>query len=197
MSGIIYYICDLETNGLVYRNNFHEITELSILRADERVQLSRKIKINHPENSSIDALRITGKTIEDLKTGISTPQLINDVEIFLHEDDATPEHRCIVGHNIINFDRNFLFSTWEKYGKLFPANLWLDTMFMVKSINKKNGDKKAKSNLKDSLTKFGIYNNFKLHSAKGDSQATYFLWQKLMQETDHLEHLKRIPHEEK
>lgn len=191
---IIYYILDTETNGLQYKNNFHEITELSILRAHDRVQLSRQVKVNNPNNSSFDALRITGKTIDDLKKGISKQQLINDVEGFLSEDNSFPEARCLVGHNIINFDRNFLWQQWEMFNKTFPFSLYLDTLNMAKDHAKKLGLKKPKLNLNAACDLLGVKKSAGAHNAKSDTRNCYLLWEKLMQEVNHLDHIKRISH---
>jgi DNA polymerase III epsilon subunit-like protein len=194
MSGINFSILDLETTGLMSSNSFHEICELSIIRATDRVQLSRKVKVDNPMNASTDALKVIGKTIDDLKKGISKIQLINDVENFLSEDGLTYEHRCLVGHNIINFDRKFLWQQWESYNKTFPMYLYLDTMQMMRSINKKNGIKGG-ANLIAACDYFGIKKVAGgSHNAKSDSQNTFLLWEKLMQEVDYLDFIKRLPH---
>jgi DNA polymerase III alpha subunit (gram-positive type) len=189
-----FYCLDLETNGLVFTNNFHEICELSILRATDRVQLSRQVKIDRPENSSFDALRITNKTIEDLKKGISKQQLIQEVEMFLAEDGTTAEHRCLIGHNIINFDRKFLWQLWSYYNKSFPFSLYLDTMNMSKAYIKKMGMKGQKSNLGAACDLLGVEKRAGAHAAKVDTRNCYLLWQKLIEVVDYLEHIKRIPH---
>lgn len=194
MANIIYYCLDLETNGLMSKNNFHEITELSILRAHDRMQLSRQVKVDRPENSSFDALKITGKTIEDLKIGISKRQLVGEVEGFLAEDNLTPEHRCLVGHNIVNFDRKFLWQQWENFNKYFPFSLYLDTLHMSKTHAKKIGLVKPSLKLESACDLFGINKRAGKHNAKSDTQNCYLLWQKLMEVVDHLEHIKRIPH---
>src|ERR1700733_15295250 len=193
-NGIKYYLCDLETNGLMWKNNFHEITQISILRADDRMQLSRQVKVDFPNNSSFDALKITGKTIEDLKIGISKRQLIEEVEEFLSEDGLTPEHRCLVGHNIINFDRKFLWQQWEAFGKYFPFSLYLDTLQMSRTHAKKIGLKKPSLKLKAACDLFRAQKDAAVHNAKSDTRSCYFLWQKLMEVVDHLDHIKRMPH---
>lgn len=191
---IIYYIVDLETNGLAYRNNFHEITEFSLLRAHDKMQLSRKVKVSHPENSSFDALRITSKTIEDLKKGVSKQELIEEVEQFLSEDGLTPECRCLVGHNVINFDRKFLWQQWEYFNKTFPFSLYLDTLNMSKTYAKKVGLVKPSLKLEAACDLFGINKVSGTHTAKGDTRNCYFLWEKLMEAVDYLDHIKRMPH---
>src|SRR5271165_549294 len=194
MSGIIYYCLDIETNGLMFKGNFHEITELSILRTTDRMQLSRQVKVNKPENSSMDALKITGKTIDDLKKGISKQQLINDVEEFLTEDNLSPEHRCLVGHNVVNFDRKFLWQQWEVFNKIFPFSLYLDTLNMSKDHAKKLGLIKPSLKLEAACDLLGVKKQDGKHNAKSDTRNCYLLWQKLMEKVDHLEHIKRIPH---
>jgi DNA polymerase III epsilon subunit-like protein len=191
---LYFYCLDLETNGLMWKGNFHEICELSMLRASDRVQLSRQVKVERPQNSNFDALRITGKTLEDLKVGISKQQLIQNVESFLAEDSATAEHRCLVGHNIINFDRKFLWQLWENYNKIFPFSLYLDTMNMSKAYIKKMGMKGQKANLQAACEMLGVEKRAGAHAAKVDTRNCYLLWQKLIEVIDYLEHIKRMPH---
>jgi DNA polymerase III epsilon subunit-like protein len=194
MAGIIYYVCDLETNGLAWKNNFHEIFELSIIRASDRTQLSRFIKVNKPENSSFDALKITGKTLADLKNGISQKELVADVENFVAEDNLTPEHRCLIGHNIINFDRKFLWQLWSNHNKLFPFSLYLDTMQLMRKYAKQNQIIKPKINLHASCELLQIKKVAGQHDAVSDTRNTYLLWEKLIKHIDHLSCIKRIPH---
>jgi DNA polymerase III epsilon subunit-like protein len=192
MSGLIYYCLDLETTGL--KAAFHEITELSILRAEDRVQLSKQVRCLNPQNASFDALRITGKTIGDLSKGISSTELVEEVEFFLAEDNATPAHRCLVGHNIVSFDKKFLWHLWEMQGKRFPFDMYLDTLHMAKAYAKKQQLIKPSLKLGNACDLFGIKKAQGEHAAKADTRNTYLLWKKLMESMDHLEFIKQIPH---
>lgn len=190
---IAFYICDLETNGLQAKNNFHEIAELSIIRAEDRVQLTRQVRVENIRNSSIDAMRITNKTESDYKKGISKKQLIEDVEGFLKEDGLEPPYRCLVGHNIINFDKKFLWQTWENFGKRFPFDLYLDTMHLSKAFAKTAGINTS-FKLLSLCDSFGVKKVAGAHSAGADTRNCYLLWQKLMENVDYVEHIKRFPH---
>src|SRR5665213_1738249 len=125
---ISFYVLDLETTGLL--STTHEITELSLIRVADRVQLTRQVRVNHPENASYDALKITGKTMNDLKKGISPEQLIRDVDEFLARDGSAKTHRSIIGHNAINFDLKFIHRLYDNYNKTFQADMWVDTLHM-------------------------------------------------------------------
>jgi DNA polymerase III epsilon subunit-like protein len=191
---IQFYVLDLETNGLMCRNNFHEICEFSIIRAADRMELSRQVKVDHPENSSIDALKITGKTVDQLRNGINKNQLIQEVENFLNEDNNRPSHRCIVGHNVVNFDRKFLWQLWEKFNKSCPFNLYLDTMHMFRDYSKNVMRVKKAVNLNDACITMGIKKYGQSHNAKDDTRNTYLLWQELNKYIDFLKHIKNMPH---
>ena len=193
MAGIVYYCLDLESTGLMVGT--HEITELSIINATNKSQLTRMVRADHPENASLDALKITGKTKDDLKKGCSKQTLITDVEKFINEDGLTPSHRCLVGHNIISFDKRFLWQLWESQGKEFPFNMYLDTIHLMRAYTKRLQMVKQKVNLAASceLLKIATVND-KWHSAKADTQNCFFLWQKLMECVDYLEHIKTMPH---
>ena len=76
---IVFYILDLETNGIL---NQHEITEFSAIRSTDLMQLTRQVRVSRPDDSSLDALRITGKTKADLLNGISKSDLADVVDEF-------------------------------------------------------------------------------------------------------------------
>jgi DNA polymerase III alpha subunit (gram-positive type) len=191
---IQYYVADLESNGLMWKNNNHEICELSVIRVSDRTQLTRYVRVDKPQNSSFDALRIIGRTSEDLKKGISKIQLVNDVEQFLKEDMLEPNSRCLIGHNIINFDRKFLWQHWETCNKIFPFDLYLDTMHLMRAYAKLKQLIKPAINLTASCKLLGIKQAGQSHTGHFDTQHTFLLWRELIRVVDHLPHIKRIPH---
>ena len=125
---IQYYVIDTETTGT---GNQHEIVEISIIRCSDKVQMTRFIKADFPERASLDALAITGKTIEDLRNGIPKEEAVAQIEEFFNLDNSSPECRCIVAHNA-SFDQRFLHNLWDRCGKKFPANMFLDTMQLTR-----------------------------------------------------------------
>lgn len=196
MTGKIqYYIGDLESNGLRWKNNFHEVCELSIIRMADKVQISRFVKVDKVENSSFDALKIINRTLDDLRRGISKRQVVEDIERFVSEDGLTPEYRCFVGHNVISFDRKFLWQLWASQNKVFPFNLYLDTIHLTRNYAKKNQIIKPKVNLHAACEMLGVKKMAGIHTAVSDSRNTFLLLEKLMQNTDYLQHIKRIPHD--
>lgn len=191
---ISYFCLDLETNGI--NTKTHEVHEISIIRCSDKVQLTRFIKLDHPENSSLDAMAITKKTMNDYLYGDSKENVISEIEKFLNEDGSNPANRCIVGHNVISFDKRFIHSLWDKCGKKFPASLWLDTMKLSRLAAKKQGILKPRVNLEAACDMFGIKKTASFHNAKMDTRNTYYLWKKLTEELniDYIEHIKNIPH---
>ena len=109
-----YYVVDTETNGL--KPMWHEIIQISIIRANDGAQRTINIRAEHPERSSYDALKIIGKTTHDLKFGEDKEDAVNSLEEFLEEDQATAAHRVIVGHNV-SFDRRFMHALWDSCNK--------------------------------------------------------------------------------
>jgi DNA polymerase III epsilon subunit-like protein len=194
MSGIKYYILDLETNGL--RCNYHTVTEIGIIRASDKMQLWRQVRCEYPERSSADALRITNKTIDDLLNGQDKEQVVEECDKFFNEDGLTPAHRCIVGHNIFNFDRKFLHALWASCGKEFPAHMYLDTIPMIRDYAKKIGLVKPKVNLAAACEMVGIKKAAGAHNAKADSRNSYLLWKDLVdnKSMDYLPFIKTSPH---
>jgi DNA polymerase III epsilon subunit-like protein len=178
MSGINFYVIDTETTGL--KSAYHEVCEIGIIRCTDRVQLYRHIKCEYPERASFDALNITKKSIDDLSIGIDKYQAVADCEKFFSEDGLSSKHRCIVAHNA-PFDRKFLHALWKSCGKVFPADLWLDTISLTKEYAKKIGLIKPKVNLHAACDMVGIKKISSAHNAKSDSRNTYLLHKDLIE----------------
>lgn len=197
-----YYVIDSETTGL--STSIHEVVEISIIRCDDRVQLTEFIRAEHPESASWDALKITNKTLADLEKGASKEEVVDKVEKFLNEDGLTSAHRCMIAHNS-SFDRRFIHALWEKTDKAFPASLWLDSIAMVKEYLKKTDNStlnitktatgKVSTTLHASCDLVGIKKIAQIHASKADTRNTYLLWQKLMElGIDHLPLIKTFEH---
>lgn len=176
--GLIYYVLDTETTGLLEKN-VHEIFEYSIIRCSDKVQLTRQIRVDNPRNASADALMVTGKTIEDLKQGIGKKQAVREFNAFLEQDGGTPAHRCICAHHAM-FDRKFCHFLWKQQGVDFLADYWLDTIPWCKRLAAQMGQPKAKVKLEMAMDLFGLKKYAGSHSASGDSRNLFKLWSHLM-----------------
>lgn len=190
---IQYYVIDTETTGL--KSDYHEMTEVGIIRVTDRVQLWRQIKCVYPERANFDALAITKKTMADLERGWDKEKVVEECEKFFIEDGLTPAHRCVVAHNA-PFDRKFLHALWASCGKEFPAHLWLDTMSLTREWAKKNGILKPKVNLHASCDLLGVKKISEAHNAKVDSRNTFLLHRNLVEEkkVDYLPFIKTAIH---
>lgn len=193
MSELKYYIIDTETTGL--SAGYHEIIEISIIRAEDRNQISKNIKAEFPQRASAEALKITGKTQKDLYNGECKEIAIESIDKFLNQDNCSPEHRVFVAHNA-PFDRRFCHALWSSVGKLFPVNCWLDTKTLSKDILVKQGISKPKDlTLKGAMIQIGAKAYDGEHNAIIDSRNCYLLWKKAMQSNiNYLPHIKRTPH---
>lgn len=171
---IIYYIIDLETSGL--KPDFHEVNEISIIRCSDKNQLNKFIKSEYPERAAPKALEVTGRTMSDLLKGDSKEEVVASCNNFFEKDGADPESRCIVGHNIVGFDKKFIHALWKSVGSTFPANLWLDTMTFMTEYSKLKGLDKKRYSLTDAMVELGLKPKMSgLHTAKVDSQNNYYL----------------------
>lgn len=202
MTGLQYYIIDCETTGL--DSKLHEITEISIIRYKDRVQLTQNIICDYPERASYDALRVTKKTIEDLSYGVTKEEAITKIDKFLEEDNCTRAHRCFIGHNVIPFDKKFLHAIYEKVNKELQVNLWMDTLSMMRTYGKQqelakiaklNGNK-VKYDLQACCDILGIKKFSNAHSSKVDTRNNYLIYQNLVEEKkfDHLPFIKTFVH---
>lgn len=187
--GLTYYVIDTETTGLSAK--IHDVTQISIIRCSDLVQLSRYIKAERPENASREALIKTGRTYQDILKGDAKIDVIKRVEDFLNEDGLTPDHRCAVAHNS-NFDMRFLNATWESVGKKFPINNWLDTRPMAKKYAMKLGLEKPSMTL-ENILKFAEIKGFSnFHNAIDDTRNLYLFWKKSVDlGIDYLDCIKR------
>lgn len=189
--GISWFVCDTETSGL--QVGYSDLLEISLIRCSDRLQISRTIKALNPRNASIDALKITGKTMDDLKKGVHITEAIDDINKFFEQDGLTPAHRCVVGHNA-GFDRRFLHHAWKAYDRDFLADLWIDSIPMCKRLAAQMGQPKARLKLDMAMDLFGLKKVGGLHTAKGDSRNTYYLWKHLMDsKIEYLDLIKQIP----
>lgn len=172
--GLKFYVTDTETNGLSAA--VHEITELSIIRCDDGVQITEHIKILHPERTSPQALSATGRTRADLLRGKPKKEVVEVIDSFIQEDGLTPEHRCFIAHNE-SFDRRFLHELWRSCGKNFPAALWLDTKTISKQyIQNYLGIVKPKLKLGDCLASLNLEVRGQLHTSKDDTENCHRLY---------------------
>lgn len=202
MDGVNFYIVDVETTGL--DSTRQEVTEISIIRYSDKVQLTQLIKCDFPERANFDALEVTGKTLEDLKLGVSKEIAVNKVNQFLEEDGATNAHRCFVGHKVISFDKKFIHALYNKVNKELPVDLWLDTWEMIRFFADKTGlkDDAKKSGNKLSYTlhascdMVGIKKFSLAHSSKIDTRNNYLLFKDLTENKsiDYLPFIKTFPH---
>lgn len=200
-----YYVLDLETTGL--NSTFHEVCEISIIRATDKVQLTKMVRCERPHDASFDALQMLNKTISDLKMGTAKEQVVKEVNNFLALDGADASSRCIVGHNVIKFDKRFLHEMWASAGSAFPADLYLDTMELTKQFIKlhnpevpslhKTASGKTSTKLHSALYLTGTPPvTSQMHTAKSDTRNTFMLWKKMVDDhkMDYLPHIKTFPH---
>jgi DNA polymerase III alpha subunit (gram-positive type) len=187
-----YYVLDLETTGL--KAKYNEVSEISIIRCKDKMQLNENVICIHPERASYDALKITGKTLNDLKYGKSKQEVVEKCNRLFNLDNTDPSHRCIIGHNIWTFDKKFLHALWEEVGSFFPADLYLDTLSIMKEYKKKHNIKTA-VNLHASCDLLKIKKFSEAHSAKFDTRNNYLLYKELeAMGIDFLPFIKNDPH---
>lgn len=187
------YLIDTETTGL--NSQSHEITQISIIRYDDRTIIDRYIKPQFPWKASPEALVATGRTRADLYKGEDKKIVVAAIDKFLAEDGLTPEHRLMVAHQA-SFDQRFCHALWGSLNKKFFATLWLDTKPLAKQWAKDLGLIKPKLTLEASL-KFAdvkpVSNTW--HNSASDAKNLYAFFKKAIEEEiDYLQLIKRIPH---
>lgn len=185
-----YYIIDVETTGL--KVDWHEVTQVSIVRCSDRRQLNRYIRAEHPERCDDRALEATGRTKDDLRKGGPKLEAVEACERFLLEDGQTPEHRCMVAHNA-PFDKRFTSAMFKSVGKVLPVTCWLDTMRIMRYYaTRVLGLEKPSVKLHEALKICGISPRDGAHNAISDTQNLYILRDHLIKQGfDMLPYIKR------
>lgn len=189
---LLFYVADTETTSLTPKAG--EVSQITVLRHKDRVVLNKYIKIEHPEWVQEQALRATGRCWSDLEKGDPKEKVVEIVDNFFAQDGSDPEHRVIVGHNIIRFDSRFLQALWGKCNKEFPAYLFLDTLPWCKSTAAAKGIESKSFKLDTVLDLFQIQRvKGASHEASVDTKNNYLLFEKLKKEgVSYLPHMKRI-----
>ncbi len=171
-----YYVLDIETNGLC--RDYHEITELSIVRCKDLEQRVWLFKTHDPKKSNKDALFITKQNIWEIqKRKYYLDDLIAEINDFINEDGLYSNERIFIAHNA-TFDRNFVEHYWKKFKSEFPSDYWLDTVAMSKKyIKMKDFQGKTSASLENMLKIANIEENIDMkHTAEGDTRTTFMLW---------------------
>jgi DNA polymerase III alpha subunit (gram-positive type) len=180
MGNINYYILDTETTGT--KSGYHEVTQISICRCSDRMQLNKFIRPLYPERTDPRALEYTNRTMADLDKGDSKEDVVNVCNKFFNMDGGDPESRCIVGHNIWSFDKRFVHTLYDDVKMSFPANLWFDTLTFTRQYIKEKGLVKQGASLDKALRLFGGIPKTGAHDAKVDVQNNYALFELIRKE---------------
>lgn len=187
---IMLYCADCETTGLNYIK--HSPVEISIYRLNTDEQKTWFLKPINFEHISMEALKVNGIKLEDLKGQTAEgrekyqdpKKVIVEIENWLMEDMASAEDRVLIGQNV-GFDKEMLISLWEKCESpdTFPFSPkrefntdQLEIAFDY--ATDKLEDSKGYS-LKLLNKKYGIVNKA-AHTAEADVQATVELFRKQM-----------------
>lgn len=166
-------LIDLETTGL--DNKIHEIIELGFIVFDSdtceiKHKFNFKIKPEHIETASIEALKINGYDIEEWNNAIT----INQALIFLTK--ATQD--CTFMSHNVTFDWGFIDEAFKKQDIKNPYpyhKLDLLSMAFIKIPHSK-----VKSwSLKTIATYLGVELEPKIHRAINGAECAYQCYKKL------------------
>jgi len=178
----VIYVADVETTGLDSRLN--DVIELSLYRYGADVDAAQRtwlLKPTNPENIEVEALRINGHKLEDLKhetlTGrqlyLEPSKVLVEVENWVAEDGVTTANRVLCGQNIA-FDKDMLEQLWRKCNAkdTFPfGRRFVDTMQIEFFLDWCKGQMAEGYSLSNLTKKYGVKNE-KAHSATADVKAT-------------------------
>lgn len=184
------YVLDTETTGLDAIKN--DPIEISIYRLSDDTQKTWCLKPINFEEISVDALRVNGHLLEDLK-GLTkegrerylTPtKVLVEIENWLMEDGFRSEDRLMVGQNI-GFDKEMLIQLWKKCNSSgtfpFSKKYSLDTMGIEFFMDYCKDVKAEGYSLRNLVKKYGVTNS-KAHSAAADTKATMEVFRKQVED---------------
>lgn len=167
-------VFDFETTGTV--PGYHDPIQLAAIRLDrhtleEKAAFESKIKPIRPENADIEALKVTGRTFEDLedlaKTAPEPAAVIKDFEEAMFGKHTPPDEKAwyfmrivLAGQNV-RFDMNFLNEMLAENG--YPRDRYgyhaVDTMtlcFIAQGAMGFQTDERNRLNLDAQAKAFGI-----------------------------------------
>lgn len=180
------YVLDTETTGLDAIKN--DPIEISIYRLSDDTQKTWCLRPINFEEISVDALRVNGHVLEDLKgltkegreRYLAPAKVLVEIENWLMEDGFRSEDRLMVGQNI-GFDKDMLIQLWKKCDSSgtfpFSKKYSLDTMGIEFFMNYCKDVKAEGYSLRNLVKKYGITNS-KAHSAAADTKATMEVFRK-------------------
>lgn len=177
--------CDTETTGLDL--NKHSVIELSLYRLSNNEQRTWLIKPLYPETIDLDALRVNGHKLEDLKYETkygresykNSKDVIIEIENWLDEDEMPKANRCLIGHNV-GFDKSMMERLWidSVAGDSFPfGRRFLDTMTIELFLDFCKNDFDNGYSLNNLSKKYNVKNE-KAHSAAADIKTTVEIFKK-------------------
>lgn len=196
-NSFVLYVNDAETTGL--DSQLHDIIEISMCRlthikngeyADE--QKTWKVKAQNPKTISDEALKVNGHKREDIlgiskygrETYLDPKQVIEEIELWMLEDNVSSVDRIFVGQNP-KFDLDMMTAMWTKNGKSmedFPfacerGKRILDTAMIVALFDVCTGKRRKNYSLGKLIKACGVKKD-KAHSADGDVRMTRDLFLK-------------------
>lgn len=172
----VIYVVDTETTGLLMEN---DIIELSLYRLKDDCQKTWCLKPSNIDLISMDALRVNGHKLEDLKhetkygrdTYRDPNKVIIEIENWIMEDDVPSENRILCAQNIL-FDKPRLEELWNRCGARdsFPfGRRVLDTMIIEFFLDLCKGQMAEGYSLNNIIKKYGLKND-KAHTAAADTK---------------------------
>jgi len=179
----ILYICDTETTGLDPKET--EIIELSLIRLVDDEQETWKLRPFNFSTIQPKALEVNNTSMIDLKNPeiyIETEKVLPLIENWVLDDGRSIYDRVLVGHNI-QFDYEFMMSTWEKAKtfETFPFSKFgsvIDTKGIAMLLDYLNEKDESKYNLGACVKRCGLQKRA-FHGAAEDTLATKDLFQYL------------------
>lgn len=181
----VIYVVDTETTGT--NPEKHDVIEVSFFRLSDNQQKTWYIKPINPETIETKALYINKHNLDDIlhktahgkETYLDPVNVIEDIENWIMDDDATINERAFVGQNP-QFDFDFLKALWKKTGNenTFPfRDFIIDTIMITRIIDICTGKQRDRYNLMSLVNAFGISKS-KAHRASEDTKMTKELFNK-------------------
>lgn len=178
----VIYVADVETTGLDSRKC--DVIELSLYRYGSDIDTAQRtwtLKPLNPGGIEIEALRINGHKMEDLKhetrhgreTYLDPNKVLVEVENWIANDGVTTANRVLCGQNVA-FDKDMLEQLWIKCNAkdTFPfGRRLIDTMQIEFFLDWCKGSMAEGYSLNNLTKKYGVKND-KAHSAAADTKAT-------------------------
>lgn len=175
---------DLETGGLNSKeSSITQISGLVTVNGKVKEQFNIMVRPNPKLETTSEALRVQGRTLEDFKSPIYVDEhvayskLLNILDKYVNKYDR--EDKFILGGYNVNFDIDFLNEMFKRYNNPYLFSYiksgYVDPMYLITTLQLINKLPKFNNNKLETLANYFDI-PLQAHDSMSDIIATRYIW---------------------